>query len=84
MKNARAAHRITAFDTKPLEPVQEIVVESRILIEPTEVMEERANSWSKYWCPGGAPVHAREVWLHRVKRAEWAVVSSSGQLGGTT
>ena len=42
MKGARAAHRITTYDTKPQEPVKEMVVEGRVRVEPMEVMEERA------------------------------------------
>ena len=61
MKGTRAAHCITAYDSKPQEPVKEMVVEGRILVEPMEVMEKRVSTWSKYWYPLRAPLCTREV-----------------------
>ena len=78
-KGARAERRITAFDTNAQEPVQEILVDGRVLVEPMEVMKERATMWFKYWCPCRAPVHPREEWLPMVKRA---AVDAKEETGG--
>ena len=68
MKGAKPAHRITSYDSKPQEPVKEMVVEGRVRVEPMEVMEERVCMWSKYWCPQRAAVCPRDKWVFMLKR----------------
>ena len=69
MKGAQPAHRITSYDSKPQEPVKEMVVQGRVLVEPMDVMEEMVSMWSKYWCPQRAAVCPRDTWLPMLKRA---------------